>query len=274
MIRPSLDTAQSILYVHPKSALEEADFAKLAEKVDPTHRSQRRTPRSYHRNFGVSWVGRVSAPGCSCPFCSIPSSSNREDRSGNGLRNREHGSTPGIALCGRPDQALLRRRNGGRATVDLEAALDARVADVEFRRQNSLCSLSSLRQRGDRRTQIGELRASSFVPPVAPTYHPLDAMPALWACFHRWILVPGSADGDFFRGHSPSTAGQQSSRQSRHGCADGRKSDAAFESRGRTVARCRVRKRSAVGRGGGVRVFGRGPGPAIPSGRPDASGWN
>jgi SpoIIAA-like len=35
MIESSLDTAQSILYVHPKSALAEADFVKLAEKVDP-----------------------------------------------------------------------------------------------------------------------------------------------------------------------------------------------------------------------------------------------
>jgi hypothetical protein len=35
MIESSLDTAQSVLYVHPKSALEQADFAKLAEKVDP-----------------------------------------------------------------------------------------------------------------------------------------------------------------------------------------------------------------------------------------------
>jgi len=35
MIESSLDTAQSILYVRPKSALEQADFAKLSEKVDP-----------------------------------------------------------------------------------------------------------------------------------------------------------------------------------------------------------------------------------------------
>jgi SpoIIAA-like len=35
MIESSLDTAQSILYVSPKSALEQADFVKLAEKVDP-----------------------------------------------------------------------------------------------------------------------------------------------------------------------------------------------------------------------------------------------
>ncbi len=35
MIESSLDTAQSILYVHPKSALEQADFAMLSEKVDP-----------------------------------------------------------------------------------------------------------------------------------------------------------------------------------------------------------------------------------------------
>ena len=35
MIESSLDTAQSILYVRPKSALEQADFMKLAEKVDP-----------------------------------------------------------------------------------------------------------------------------------------------------------------------------------------------------------------------------------------------
>ncbi|HEY5140160.1 MAG TPA: STAS/SEC14 domain-containing protein [Methylococcales bacterium] len=35
MIESSLDTAQSVLYVHPKSALEQADFVKLAEKVDP-----------------------------------------------------------------------------------------------------------------------------------------------------------------------------------------------------------------------------------------------
>ena len=35
MIESSLDTAQSILYMRPKSALEQADFTKLAEKVDP-----------------------------------------------------------------------------------------------------------------------------------------------------------------------------------------------------------------------------------------------
>jgi hypothetical protein len=35
MIESSLDTAQSVLYIHPKSALEQADFVKLAEKVDP-----------------------------------------------------------------------------------------------------------------------------------------------------------------------------------------------------------------------------------------------
>jgi hypothetical protein len=35
MIESSLDTAQSILHVRPKSALEKADFTKLAEKVDP-----------------------------------------------------------------------------------------------------------------------------------------------------------------------------------------------------------------------------------------------
>lgn len=35
MIESSLDTAHSIFYVRPKSALEQADFAKLAEKVDP-----------------------------------------------------------------------------------------------------------------------------------------------------------------------------------------------------------------------------------------------
>lgn len=35
MIESSLDTAQSILYVHPKSALEGADFVKLSEQVDP-----------------------------------------------------------------------------------------------------------------------------------------------------------------------------------------------------------------------------------------------
>lgn len=35
MIESSLDSAQSIVYVHPQSALEQADFVKLAEKVDP-----------------------------------------------------------------------------------------------------------------------------------------------------------------------------------------------------------------------------------------------
>lgn len=35
MIESSLDTAQSILYVRPKSALEQADFVKLTEEVDP-----------------------------------------------------------------------------------------------------------------------------------------------------------------------------------------------------------------------------------------------
>ena len=35
MIESSLDTAQSILHVRPKSALEKSDFAKLAETVDP-----------------------------------------------------------------------------------------------------------------------------------------------------------------------------------------------------------------------------------------------
>ena len=35
MIESSLDTTQSILYVHPKSALEKADFVRLAEKGDP-----------------------------------------------------------------------------------------------------------------------------------------------------------------------------------------------------------------------------------------------
>lgn len=34
MIEFSLDTAQSILYVSPKSALEQADFVKLTERVD------------------------------------------------------------------------------------------------------------------------------------------------------------------------------------------------------------------------------------------------
>ena len=35
MIESSLDTTQSILYIHPKSALEQADFVDLAKKVDP-----------------------------------------------------------------------------------------------------------------------------------------------------------------------------------------------------------------------------------------------
>jgi len=35
MIESSLDTASSILYVRPKSALAEDDFAKLAKTVDP-----------------------------------------------------------------------------------------------------------------------------------------------------------------------------------------------------------------------------------------------
>lgn len=35
MINFNLDTTDSILYVHPKAALEKADFAKLAEAVDP-----------------------------------------------------------------------------------------------------------------------------------------------------------------------------------------------------------------------------------------------
>jgi SpoIIAA-like len=35
MIESRLDTTQSILYIHPKSVLEQADFVKLAEKVDP-----------------------------------------------------------------------------------------------------------------------------------------------------------------------------------------------------------------------------------------------
>jgi hypothetical protein len=35
MIESSLDTAQSILYVRSKSALEQADFVKLTETVDP-----------------------------------------------------------------------------------------------------------------------------------------------------------------------------------------------------------------------------------------------
>jgi hypothetical protein len=35
MIEHTLDTARSILYLRPKSALEQGDFAKLAEAVDP-----------------------------------------------------------------------------------------------------------------------------------------------------------------------------------------------------------------------------------------------
>lgn len=35
MIEYNLDTANSILYVRPKSALEQDDFAKLAREVDP-----------------------------------------------------------------------------------------------------------------------------------------------------------------------------------------------------------------------------------------------
>jgi hypothetical protein len=35
MIESSLDSAQSILYVRPMSALEKSDFVKLAEEVDP-----------------------------------------------------------------------------------------------------------------------------------------------------------------------------------------------------------------------------------------------
>jgi hypothetical protein len=35
MIEHSLDTAHSILYVQPKSALEQEDFAQLASTVDP-----------------------------------------------------------------------------------------------------------------------------------------------------------------------------------------------------------------------------------------------
>ena len=35
MIEHTLDTAQSILYVRPKSALEQGDFVKLAKTVDP-----------------------------------------------------------------------------------------------------------------------------------------------------------------------------------------------------------------------------------------------
>lgn len=35
MIEHSLDTAHSILYVRPKSSLEQSDFAELARTVDP-----------------------------------------------------------------------------------------------------------------------------------------------------------------------------------------------------------------------------------------------
>ena len=35
MIEHNLDTAHSILYLRPKSALEKADFAQLAKTVDP-----------------------------------------------------------------------------------------------------------------------------------------------------------------------------------------------------------------------------------------------
>ncbi len=35
MIEHTLDTANSILYLRPKSALEQADFAQLAKTVDP-----------------------------------------------------------------------------------------------------------------------------------------------------------------------------------------------------------------------------------------------
>jgi hypothetical protein len=35
MIEHTLDTAKSILYVRPKSALEQEDFVQLAETVDP-----------------------------------------------------------------------------------------------------------------------------------------------------------------------------------------------------------------------------------------------
>jgi len=35
MIEHTLDTAHSILYVRPKSALEQADFLQLAKTVDP-----------------------------------------------------------------------------------------------------------------------------------------------------------------------------------------------------------------------------------------------
>ncbi|MEO8681066.1 MAG: hypothetical protein ABI665_18595 [Vicinamibacterales bacterium] len=35
MIEHSLDTTHSILYLRPKSALEQGDFAQLAKIVDP-----------------------------------------------------------------------------------------------------------------------------------------------------------------------------------------------------------------------------------------------
>ncbi len=35
MVESSLDTAHSILYVHPESPLNRTDFEQLAEKVDP-----------------------------------------------------------------------------------------------------------------------------------------------------------------------------------------------------------------------------------------------
>jgi hypothetical protein len=35
MIESTLDTAHAVLYVRPKSALEQADFVKLAQTVDP-----------------------------------------------------------------------------------------------------------------------------------------------------------------------------------------------------------------------------------------------
>lgn len=35
MIESSLDTAHSIFHICPKSALEQADFVKLAERIDP-----------------------------------------------------------------------------------------------------------------------------------------------------------------------------------------------------------------------------------------------
>ena len=36
MIEHTLDTTHSILYVRPKSKLEQADFVQLAKTVDPT----------------------------------------------------------------------------------------------------------------------------------------------------------------------------------------------------------------------------------------------